>query len=71
MACLPGYSGKLLAGTVLGWLGMVINLLAIIPLSCWLLCIYEQPEHTAWTDNSQLQVPYASSRLFNVVSTLL
>lgn len=55
MACLPEYSSKLLAGSVLGWIAMGLNLLALVPLSCWLLCIYEQPAHTAWTDGTHLQ----------------
>ena len=56
MACLPEYGDKLLAGTIFGWVAMAINLLVMVPLSCWLLCVYNAPEHTAWTDGTHLQL---------------
>ena len=46
LVCEGGHTGKLLTGTIVSWIAMVVNVVVLMPLSCWALCIYDAPQHT-------------------------
>jgi len=50
MVCESGYEFKLGMGTLLAWVSFASTALAMLPITCWIMCIYKAEEHEVLVD---------------------